>query len=117
MDATPAPSPPPSASPALRLPQRWPTASAGAIREYKARNLHSTAMAIGAGEVSAISRPSPYAMMRACAPTRASMATDAGQGAQEANLPTCRFDPLSGIFDPLPAIDPRRLAEINGGRK
>jgi hypothetical protein len=67
------------------------------------------ATAIGAGEVPAISRLSPHAMMHAQAPT----ATNAGQGAQEANLPTGKFDLLPGRFDPLPAIDPYRLVEIN----
>jgi hypothetical protein len=62
---------------------------------------------IGSAVEPALRRLSPYAMMRARASTRASMAAAATEGAQVADLPTGRIDLTPPPrFDPLMSIDP-----------
>jgi hypothetical protein len=110
MDASPVPSPPSPSSPVGRTPARTLI-----VIDCDPEDLGRAAAPIGPPAEPALRRPSPYAMKRACAPTRASTAAAAAAGGQAADLPTGRFEPPPLRFDPLLPIDPRRLAEINAG--
>jgi hypothetical protein len=112
MDASPAPSPPSPSSPVPRPPTRTLI-----IIDCDPEDLGREATPIGPPVEPALRRPSPYAMMHARVPTRASMAAAVADGNRAADPPTRRFEPplLPLRFDPLLPIDPRRLAEINAG--
>jgi hypothetical protein len=114
MDASPAlspPSPPSPSSPVRRTPARTLI-----VIDCDPEDLERAAAPIGPPAEPALRRPSPYATMRARAPTRASPVAAAAEGGQAVDLLTGRFEPpLPLRFDPLLPIDPRQLPEINAG--
>jgi hypothetical protein len=104
MDALPAPSPPSPSSPIQRTPARMLI-----IIDHDSEDLGRVAALIGPPAEPALRRPSPYAVMRARVPTRASTAAAAIEGGPVVDLPTGRFEPPPPPlrFGPLLPIDPR----------